>query len=193
MNDDTLITAVKEPFTDVHMTTSVEQIVRRGRAVRARRRIPGLAGALAVLAAAALAVTALLPASHPSGAQLAAWTVAQRPDGTIYVTIRQLRDPAGLQAKLRADGVPASVTFFGGQNPSCHAYPKASPALTKRVISPYHGSGRRYTVLVIHPSALPGNAGVLISASQVRHPGHGGAAIATLAGLVQASPPCTGS
>ena len=35
------------------------------------------------------------------------------PDGTIYVTINELKDPAGLQSTLRADGVPASVTFFG--------------------------------------------------------------------------------
>ena len=35
MNDDTLMTAVREPFTAVHMDTPVEQILRRGRAVRA--------------------------------------------------------------------------------------------------------------------------------------------------------------
>ena len=61
MNDDELITLVRESFTDVHMTTPVEQIASRGRAVRARRRIPALAGALAVAAGAALAVTSLLP------------------------------------------------------------------------------------------------------------------------------------
>ncbi len=46
-----------------------------------------------------------------------------RADGTIAVTIRELRDPAGLQSRLRADGVPASVSFFGQQNPSCRPYP----------------------------------------------------------------------
>jgi hypothetical protein len=45
MNDDELITAVRESVTDVHMTTPVEQIVGRSRAVRARRRNPGMAGA----------------------------------------------------------------------------------------------------------------------------------------------------
>ena len=50
------------------MTTPVEQIIGRGRTLRARRRIPGLAaGALAVAAVAALAVTALLPAGHQAG------------------------------------------------------------------------------------------------------------------------------
>jgi hypothetical protein len=68
MNDDDLMTAVRNSFTSVHVTTPVEQITRRGRALRARRRIPALAGALAVAAAAALAVTSLHPgtprASH---------------------------------------------------------------------------------------------------------------------------------
>ena len=63
MNDDELITAVREPVTDVHSTTPVEQILSRSRAIRARRRIPGLAAALAVAAGRGLAVTALLPAS----------------------------------------------------------------------------------------------------------------------------------
>ena len=126
MNDDELITAVREQSPTVHMTTPVEQIISRGHAVRTRRRIPGLAGVLAVLAAAAFAVTALLPASHPAshqpGVQLAAWTVVKQADGTVSVTIRELRDPAGLQSTLRADGVPASVTFSGQQNLSCQRY-----------------------------------------------------------------------
>ena len=33
------------------------------------------------------------------------------------------RDPAGLQATLRADGIPASVTFIGQQNPACQVIP----------------------------------------------------------------------
>lgn len=47
MNDDKLMTTVKEPFAGVRMDTPVEQIMSRGRAVRARRRIPGVAGARA--------------------------------------------------------------------------------------------------------------------------------------------------
>lgn len=44
MNDDTLLATVRETFADVHMDTSPEQIVRRGRAVRARRRLPAWPG-----------------------------------------------------------------------------------------------------------------------------------------------------
>ena len=45
MNDNELITVVKESVTDVHMNVPAEQITRRGRALRARRQIPALAAA----------------------------------------------------------------------------------------------------------------------------------------------------
>ena len=44
MNDNELITAVRESVTDVHSPTPVEQIVSRGRAMRARRQFRGWAG-----------------------------------------------------------------------------------------------------------------------------------------------------
>ena len=187
MNDDELITAVKESVTGVHMSIPAEQIVTRSRTIRARRRIPGLAGALAVAAAAALAVTALLPASHRAGpqpgAQLAAWTVVKQADGTIHVTIRQMRDPAGLQRTLRADGVPATVTFFGRPYPrACQGYP-AGTALINSVFT------GQQPPLVIHPSALPRGTGVQLNP---RHSAPGGP-IAIGVGLVYASSRCTGT
>ncbi len=36
--------------------------------------------------------------------------------GNPRITFREATDPAGLQRTLRADGVPASVTFTGQQN-----------------------------------------------------------------------------
>jgi hypothetical protein len=188
MTDDDLITLVRKQRASVQMTTPVEQIIGRGRALRARRRIPGLAaGALAVAAAAALAVTALLPAGHRAGpqppAQLTAWTVTRQADGTITVTVRQLRDPAGLQRTLRADGVPASVTFFGHEPRACQRYPKMSAVLMTEVF------GEHGPPLVIHPKALPQGVGVQLNPGHYRH----GGPIALAAGLVQASPGCTGS
>ena len=44
-------------------------------------------------------------------ARLAAWTVIRQPDGVLRIYVRQLRDPAGLQAMLRRDGVPARLEF----------------------------------------------------------------------------------
>ena len=190
MNDDTLLTAVRETFADVRMDTSPEQIVRRGHAVRARRRLPRVAGAVAAMAGTAVAVTALLPASHQPGAHLAAWTVARQGDDAILVTIRQLTDPAGLQRTLRADGVRATITFDDKQNPACRNYSKPSAALTNSVIG--MPLGYHEPTLVIHPSALPADAGVQIAAGRLEHPKQGGIAIGLEFGLVQASPECTG-
>jgi hypothetical protein len=143
--------------------------VSRSRTIRARRWIPGVAGALAVVAGAALALTTLLPSSyrpdHHAPAQLTAWTVVKQGNGDIRVTIHELRDPAGLQSTLRADGVPATVTFPGQQNPACQPYAEGGTKSQRR-----HRLGRVYTffpptykVTVIHPGALPSGAGVLIS------------------------------
>jgi hypothetical protein len=212
MNDDDLITLVRQSFTHIHTATPVEQILRRGHAVRTRRRIPVLTGALAVVVGAVLAVTALLPGAHqPSPqsspqptAQLAAWTVTKQADGTIRVNIRELQNPAGLQSRLRADGVPASVTLTGQENPACRPYP-ASAAVQNRVLSitseiiplthqgPPTSPPEPNLVLVFHinPRALPRGAGVQLATSftPVR-PGLATSAIRH--GLVYASPQCTG-
>jgi hypothetical protein len=197
MNDNELITALREQRGKVPMDTPVEQIIRRGRAVRARRRVPGVAGALGVAAAAAFAVSmVVLPASHSASeprAQLAAWTVARQTDGSIQVTIRELRDPAGLQRTLRADGVPASVTFTGQQNPACQGYPGGgSQSQRRQLLGSVAGPAAGGDVMVIHPSALPSGGGLQIYTLFRNYPGpHGSFQVA--AGLVQASPQCTGS
>jgi hypothetical protein len=216
MNDNDLITVVRESFTRVHTTTGVEQIVSRGRVVRARRRIPQLGGALAVAAGAGLAASMLVPGSHPGGAkpgagpgvqpgvQLAAWTVTRQAGGTIRVTIKELLDPAGLQSRLRAYGIPASVTLIGQENPSCRLYP-ASVALRKKVLSitpevvpspqqgPPANPPQPNLVLVfrINPSALPGGVGIQLAAAYT--PISPGVAHGDIrADLVYASAQCTG-
>jgi hypothetical protein len=201
MNDDELITAVKESVIGVHMDIPAGQIVSRSRAIRARRRIPALAGALAVAAGTALAVPALLPSghqpSHPARAQLAAWTVVKQADGGIRVTIHELRDPARLQSTLRADGVPVSVTFIGQSNPACKprnfggSRSQHRHLLDSMVTSlPGHGNLR---VLVIHPSAFPAGAGLAIAAGHRDQSPRGGSIELTIGPPVKASPQCTGS
>jgi hypothetical protein len=145
--------------------------------------------------------TASHQASRPS-VQLAAWTVTQQADGTIKVTFREADDAAGLQRTLRADGVPASVTFTGHQNPACRPYasrghqafwpfgPNTGPLNGRSFI---HNAQSAFTspyALVIHPSALPAGAGLQIWVS-----GTPGAAdnFQLNVSLVRASQPCTGS
>jgi hypothetical protein len=116
-------------------------IITAGRA-RRRRRIAGLsvAGGAAVTAAAlglsgAFGSAGHQPSAalsrqptHPVHAQLVAWTVTRLADGDISVTINEFKDPAGLQGTLRADGVPASVTFASQQNQACRPYPGGTPS-----------------------------------------------------------------
>lgn len=189
MNDDELITAIRQQRGSVQMVTPVEQIISRGHVVRSRRRLPGLVAAAATVAAATAAVTILpWPASHhgghQTGIQLAAWTVARQHDGAIRVTIRELRDPAGLQRRLRADGIPASVTFSGQEPRSCRPYP-VGPALLHRVFTSRQAG--RFPVLVIRPSALPDGAGLQID-TPVQRP-----VISVAVGFVRTGQRCTSS
>jgi hypothetical protein len=240
MNDTELITMVRESVADVHTATPVAQIISRGRAVRARRRMPGVAGGLAVTAGTALAVATLLPSghpgvldssqpashpashpgSHPATAQLAAWTVARQANGDIDITINQLQNPAGLQATLRADGLPANVTFSGSvANSSCQHVTSGTDVLN--AVAQFHTSDGS-SFLVIDPSALPSGTGVAIfdepgagvpapsPGTPVHGPGSGSPELAPTGiasppasppagitgplavGLVYASPACTG-
>jgi hypothetical protein len=220
MIDDELITVLREQRGKVVMTTPVEQIISRGRSVRARRRVPQAAGALGAAVATAVAVSLALSASHPAanhpaanhpaashpasgpGIQLAAWTVTRLAGGSIKVTFREATDPAGLQRTLRADGVPVSVTFTGQQNPVCQPYassgstafwpfgPATGPLDGSRFIHHPQDAFTTPYALVIDPSALPSGAGLQIWTS-----GTPGAAdnFQLNVSLVKASPQCTGS
>jgi hypothetical protein len=218
MNDDELIATLREQRGKVPMTTPVEQIISRSRALRAKRRIPGVMGVVALAAGATVTVTALVPASHPAShqpghpahAQLAAWTVVKEPDGTVLVTIREFRDPAGLQRRLRADGVPASVVFYPGRpevgllvsgrlfhfkNNPCQEYSGGQGRLLRAVQGPpWHER--------IRPSLIPRGAGVQWVATRNvgygsarpylgQHSTNGPSSLGVW--LVQASPGCTGN
>jgi len=65
MNDDELLTAVRERRAKISMTVPVEQVIRRGRTVRARRWIAVLTATAAVVAVAVFAVTWLISSRGP--------------------------------------------------------------------------------------------------------------------------------
>jgi hypothetical protein len=179
---------------------------RRHRRSITRLSLGGLS-ATAVVAAVIIGVIALPPASrqasHPAHAQLAAWTVVKQADGTIFVKIRELRDPAGLQATLRADGVPASVVFYPGhpvagqsawafvhfKNNPCQEY-SGGESQAQNVVT-----GNQLQVgFTVHPSAIPSGAGVQIVAnSNVGYYPQQQGPMALFEWLVQARPQCTGS
>jgi hypothetical protein len=216
------VACLTRPSSVIRSATPAERIVSRSRAVRARRRLPGVAAG--ATAAAAVAVSVALPAGHPAashpasgpGTRLAAWTVTRQADGNIQVSMfRQLRGQAELQqlqARLRADGVPATVTFIGQQDPACQPYPaQPSPPSTFRGPGPFPGLlgkvlGSPFQnplgdAMVIHPSALPPGAGLQIAVMRGIPPGpagpwpypKGSGHPVVEVGLVKASAQCTGS
>ncbi|GIH94139.1 hypothetical protein Psi01_47690 [Planobispora siamensis] len=75
---------------------------------RPRRRLVTVPRLLAAAgAAAAVAVAPLV-----IGNDTPAYAVAKGSDGTLTVTVNELRDPDGLEAKLSASGVKSDVTFL---------------------------------------------------------------------------------
>ena len=85
MNDNDAVGVVRDSLTtardsliEVHMSRPLEEVISRGRRVRARRRVPALAAVLAVTAAAVVAVTSLLPGPQAGGSLAAAHSLRAR-------------------------------------------------------------------------------------------------------------------
>jgi hypothetical protein len=173
---------------------------------RARIAGAGLSGAAAAAAAAVLAITVAhsgsTPASRPGSAresiparaQLADWTVTRQADGTVDITIRHLGDLAGLQSKLRAVGVPATIVTLATLTPGCVTYPLTAtqsqqvfqfPNSQTLYIGPSHLRFiRGATTVAINEPAMPKGMGVQILARADK---------LSLLRAVRASQECTGS
>jgi hypothetical protein len=135
---------------------------------------------------------------------LAAWSVIKERHGLVKVTIRELRDPAGLQGMLRAAGVPVDVRFLHHDfipTTSAHDLPKgclaprmsdAANARLQEKIMPGIPSPENGVVLKIRPSAFPHGIGLYMKAWAAGPGPQGGAYLSVQTGLVQASPQCSG-
>jgi hypothetical protein len=183
VNDAELLTMVKDSFDPVRAETQMDTIVHRARTLRSRRR--GLTGAAwTAAAAAALALALVLVSSSspakpglakpgpakPGAARLAAWTVTRLPGGIVEIMVRELKNPAGLQRKLHADGVPAFVRFANQQPPGCLNWYPGSPAkyfeISKRIfLVPSNAQIGGGTALDINPAAIPRGLGVWLEVS----------------------------
>jgi hypothetical protein len=155
MNDDELITAVREQRDKVQSHTSVDQIISRGRTIRARRRIPGAVTGLAVIAAAAVVLVlgvsgafGSAPARGTSTIRTTAFTLVKHANGTATLTINPnvLLEPSTLQSDLRQDGIPAMVTT----GRFCSSHP--SPAGFTQVVT---GQRSSPDTMTINPAAMP--------------------------------------
>lgn len=133
-----------------------------------RRRLQVMTGTVAAVAAAAAIVTfTAAPGGRPAPARLAAWTVITEPNGTVAVSIYNVRDPAGLQRALQAHGVPATVRFYpsGSQMPGCvTSVPSSLATIEGRVfVQPPAGSDGQ-AMLYIDPAAVPRTYQIAIDA-----------------------------
>lgn len=204
MQDNDVLTAVRESAGGLRLEVPLDEIKRRGRVLRTRRRLAGAAGVTAVAAAAVVAAvisTAAAPVTRPSAVQprLAAWTVMTGPGDTVRVTIRQLDNPGGLQRTLREDGVPARVAFGGAVvstnaslPPGCVA-PRMSDAennaLQTRILPLNLAGPKEGIALTIHKSAIPRGVGIYLTIQDGSDQSSWGWGL----DLVQATARCTGS
>jgi hypothetical protein len=206
VNDPDVITTVKASYAAIHMDVPLDVIVRRGRRLRARRRLPGLAVATGTVAALALAVAALVPggerATAPGGSagteRMAAWTVVSQPNGSVRVALRWpgIRDVAGLQDRLRADGIPARVARIGYLRPplnvpGCQVFGDwsdgpggISHTLWRKIFYGSHTGRQSNHAFWVYRSAIPRGLGVLVD---IYYDGTFGLYV------VKASPQCTGT
>jgi hypothetical protein len=205
--DDELLTATRESFARAHLTTPLDATIRRGRQLRGRRWMAGIAGAIVVVAGSVLTTAALLSggaartAPLPSGPvrfHTTAWTVAKGPGRTVTVLVRQLNDPAGLQRALRADGVSAAVAFQGGvlsDTPplprSCRntgLTPQQDAHLQSLILGqPGNPTADVMVALTIHTAEIPKGIGLNLTVQSSAN------SWGWSLGLVRATPACTGS
>jgi hypothetical protein len=153
----------------------------------------GLAVAGGIFAAVALQPASPRPVTGPGGGstRLAAWTVIRQPDGGVAIYIRQMRNAAALQARLRKDGVPVRVQFLTPGFIRRHRHDrriaqwvprpcsvidlseKAWAPLDRKVFShPLRPTNKRGVykdppgmaglAFIIHPSAIPAGTGLLL-------------------------------
>jgi hypothetical protein len=156
MNDAELITMVRAQRHTVPMTTPVDEIISRGRTVRARRRIPVIAAILAAVTGTVLGlglagVFGPAPARSVGTIRTVAFTLTRNANGTDTLTINPLvlLEPGTLQNDLAQYGVPAVVDTgrFCSSNPA--------PAGFSKVVSLSMNGPSQDQTITIDPSAMP--------------------------------------
>ncbi len=159
MNDQELITAVRQSVHEVRMNVPAEQIVSRSRAIRASGHRRLAAGITAVAAAGSvvlgLGLSGALGAAPDAGTgtiRTAAFTLTRNSNGTATLTIspRVLLEPGILQNDLAQYGIQAMVRTgsFCSSNPA----PDWSQVMS---FSPPGNGPVQNPSITINPSAMP--------------------------------------
>lgn len=209
MDDNDLLASVREDFSGVRMDTPAEAILADGASLRRRRRrrLAYGSGATALAAAAAISGVTLTSGAASAGgthdARLTAWTVQKQHNGTIDVTVRDLRNLAGLEQKLKADGVPAEVISGKRYPAACVDYKAMKEDMASVITFTTRPGVPGEYAFVIHPAAIPSGTRLLLvtagtSGGLDYPPGLGGVGVASPRdgfvsagmGLVHASGDC---
>lgn len=159
------------------LEAEVAEAAARSTAGRYRRRrrtwqISSLAGAGALAVAAAVGV----PAMVGPGTGSAAWAVETRPDGSVEVSIRDFKDPAGLERRLATAGIPAYVEFIPHGTVCTYRTVSSGTSLDGLVTA-----GSRYATFKIHAGQLGANERLVVTGVASDGSGRLGA---TLVGVV---------
>jgi hypothetical protein len=104
---------------------------------------------------------------------LTAWTVTENRDGTLEVTIREMEDPSGLQATLRADGARVVVTASLAWPAACSEWRGGNYQMGDHVVQTENRTGLPSadgTEFLIRPSDIPAGALLWIGLGQTGKP-----------------------
>jgi hypothetical protein len=181
MNDD-VSTQVREALSPLHMQTSVDEVIARGKSRRRRRRFSALAaGAATTGVVLTVALTGSLSAGggHSSitnatasnnGQSLivrtVAYTVTANADGTVTVWTKQayFQDPTGLQTALRDAGFPVLMKvgeFCRGPNDDGSLDPSGQGRGVRKVMAPSENSDG-HVVFTFDPKSMPSGTELFI-------------------------------
>jgi hypothetical protein len=190
MDDQDVMTHFRGSLENLQMTAPAESILRRGDSLRVRRHRRRAVGGVGLAAVAIVGGTVAVMSgqSHPpvrsNGAHhtpvgnvspritLAAWTVKSSPNGTVKVTVRQMKDIPGLEASLRSAGVPAVVTSSLSTPPGCAEWHDGNFKLGNVVTTANKSGlpGPDGLELILHPSDVPNGALLWLGLAQAGAP-----------------------
>lgn len=184
MNDDEVLSAVRNTLSDVQMDRPVEAIEERGRTRRRNRNLTGVVagGGLAVAAALALVLPTVFhkagaapatseplagggaaPVSAPA-MEPAAFTLATQADGSVKLTLKpnKLLNPAALEKALAGAGIPAVVKAGVLCEPKGATLPEAKEVFGVETTKGT-GAGSPEYDLVIKAAKMPKNSEIYFS------------------------------
>ena len=101
--------------------------------------------------------------------------MTENPDGTLKVTIREIEDPSGLQATLRADGARVVVSASLAWPAACSEWRGGDYRMGDQVVRTENRTGLPSadgTEFLIKPSAIPAGALLWVGLSQTGRPNH---------------------